>query len=45
MVNTYIKKSALIIFMIWEMHVQTKIKYNFSLTRITKVKKVENNKH
>ena len=45
MVNTYIKKSTLIIFMIWEMQVQTKIKYNFSLARITTVKKVENNKH
>lgn len=45
MVNTHIKKSTLIIFMIWEIQVQTKIEYNFPLARITKVKKVENNKY
>lgn len=44
MVNTHKKKSALIIFKIWEMQVETKVVDNFKLARITKVKKVENNK-
>ena len=45
MVNTHIKKSTLIILKIWEMQVETKIENSFKLARITKAKKVENNKH
>ena len=35
----------LIILKIWEMQVETKIENSFKLARITKAKKVENNKH